>query len=276
LNATPGGSGAERLGIAGSGTIACGLAAVASATGDVLLWARSEASAERARANVAQACEKLGDEADCERVTVVSEIGRLGAASYLIEAIIEDHGRKAALLADLGELTAQLGTDAVLATTTSSLSIAGLAAASGHPQRFAGLHVFNPVPRMALVEVVFPPAASPETRERTQRLCLALGKTPVEVPDTPGFVVNRLLFPYLFDAVRLMSAGGLEPQAIDDCMKLGAGMPSGPIALLDYIGLDVAQAIGESVGLPIPQPLQALVAEGALGRKTGRGFYDYG
>ena len=265
----------ETVGIAGSGTIACGLAAVASAAGDVILWARSEASAKRARAHVAKACERLDAGADAGRVTVVSELDELDAASYLVEAIVEDHSSKARLLADLGELARHAGSGAVLATTTSSLSIAELAAASGHPERFAGLHVFNPVPRMALVEVVFPAAATPGTRERTIRLCEAIGKTPVEVPDTPGFVVNRLLFPYLFDAVRLLSETGLEPQAIDDCMKLGAGMPTGPIALLDYIGLDIAQAIGDSIGLPVPEPLRSLVADGALGRKSGRGFYEY-
>ncbi len=206
---------------------------------------------------------------------VVTNLDGLDAATFLVEAIVEDHSSKTRVLADLGELSRHAGTGAVLATTTSSLSIAELAAASGHPERFAGLHVFNPVPRMALVEVVFPRAASEPTRTRTLELCRALGKTPVEVPDTPGFVVNRLLFPYLFDAVRLLSETGLEPAAIDDCMKLGAGMPTGPIALLDYVGLDVAIAIGESLRLEIPERLRMLASQGAVGRKAGRGFYDY-
>jgi 3-hydroxybutyryl-CoA dehydrogenase len=265
----------ETVGIAGSGTIACGLAAVASAAGEVLLWARSDASADRARAHVAKACEKLDGGADAGRVTVVADLDGLDAATYLVEAIVEDHGSKAKLLADLGRLARHAGSDAVLATTTSSLSIAELADASGHPERFAGLHVFNPVPRMALVEVAFPSAATPDTRARTIRLCEAIGKKPVEVPDIPGFVVNRLLFPYLFDAVRLLSETDLEPQEIDDSMKLGAGMPTGPLALLDYIGLDVSEAIGDSIGLPVPERLRSLVASGALGRKSGRGFYDY-
>ena len=136
--------------------------------------------------------------------------------------------------------------------------------------------MFNPVPKMDLVELVFPPAAADdETRERARALCAALGKTAVEVPDTPGFVVNRLLFPYLFDAVRLLEESRLEPQAIDDCMRMGAGHPMGPLALLDYVGLDVSAAIGRSIGAEIPARVEAMIAEGALGKKTGRGFYDY-
>jgi 3-hydroxybutyryl-CoA dehydrogenase len=267
----------ETLGIAGAGTIACGLAAVAAASADVILWARSPESAGRARASVDKACSRLNDGGvDPGRVRIVTDVDELAAASYLVEAIVEDHGSKAAILSDLGELSLHAGTNAVLATTTSSLSINELAQASGHPERFAGLHVFNPVPRMELVELVFPDQASRETRERTNQLCLDLGKTPVEVPDIPGFVVNRLLFPYLFNAVELMSQTDLTPDSIDQCMTKGAGMPMGPIALLDFVGLDVAQAIGESIGLTTPDKLAGLVREGALGRKCGRGFYDYG
>jgi len=128
---------------------------------------------------------------------------------------------------------------------------------------------------MQLVELAFPPQASVQTRERARDLCEALGKTAVEVPDIPGFVVNRLLFPYLFSAVELLVETGMSPEAIDNCMTLGAGMPMGPIALLDYVGLDVSRAIGESIGVPVPSRLIELVEGGALGRKTGRGFYSY-
>jgi 3-hydroxyacyl-CoA dehydrogenase len=125
------------------------------------------------------------------------------------------------------------------------------------------------------VEIVPGPATTAETRARARALCDALGKTPVEVPDLPGFVVNRLLFPYLFGAVRLLEETGLEPEALDTCMKLGAGHPLGPLAVLDLVGLDVAAAIGEALALDVPAPLRDLVADGALGRKSGRGFYAY-
>jgi 3-hydroxybutyryl-CoA dehydrogenase len=267
----------ERLGIAGSGTIACGLAASAAEHGEVLLWARSDESAERAQASVSKNCAKLlGGEVDPDRVRVVTDLDALAQATFLVEAVVEHHGSKAAVLSDLGELSRHAGAGAVLATTTSSLSIAELAQASGHPERFVGLHVFNPVPRMKLVELAFPPEATAETRERARALCEALGKTPVEVPDVPGFVVNRLLFPYLFNAVELMSETGMTPEDIDRCMSLGAGMPMGPIALLDFVGLDVAQAIGESIGTHVPEDLINRMNEGKLGRKTGEGFYSYG
>jgi 3-hydroxyacyl-CoA dehydrogenase len=162
-----------------------------------------------------------------------------------------------------------------LATTTSSLSIADLAAASGRPERFAGLHVFNPVPRMDLVEVAFPDAALPQTRERTRALCEHLGKTAVEVPDSAGFVVNRLLFPFLFEAVRLMERTGLDAAAVDTCVRLGAGHPLGPLALLDLVGLDVAAAIGRAIGADVPPRIEAMIADGELGRKAGRGFHVY-
>jgi 3-hydroxybutyryl-CoA dehydrogenase len=187
--------------------------------------------------------------------------------------VVEDMEVKRQILGELGEL---LGPDALIASTTSSLSVAELGAASGRPDRFAAIHVFNPVPKMKLVELAFPPEASDETRSRARALCESLGKEPVEVPDLPGFVVNRLLFPYLFGAVRLLEEGdGLDPQSIDACMKMGAGHPMGPLALLDFVGLDVSSAIGETLGVEIPQTVRTLMDEGKLGRKSGAGFYDY-
>jgi 3-hydroxybutyryl-CoA dehydrogenase len=263
----------ERLGIAGAGAIACGLAATAARAGEVVLWARSEGSARRARDRVAKTLARLDNgEVDPSRVEVVTDLAALAQATFLVEAVVEDHGHKAALLSDLARHADRA---AVLATTTSSLSIAALALAAGRPEQFVGLHVFNPVPRMKLIELVFPETATAETRMRAQALCEALEKTAVEVPDIPGFVVNRLLFPYLFSAVELMAETGLSPEAVDSCMTLGAGQPMGPLALLDFVGLDVSQAIGEAIGAPVPAALTALVAEGSLGRKCGQGFYSY-
>ena len=136
--------------------------------------------------------------------------------------------------------------------------------------------MFNPVAKMKLVELAFPRAATDTTRERARALCDVLGKSPVEVPDLPGFVVNRLLFPYLFSAVRFMDETGMPAADVDACMMLGAGHPMGPLALLDYVGLDVATAIGDAISADVPERLRALVAEGAIGKKSGRGLYDYG
>jgi 3-hydroxyacyl-CoA dehydrogenase len=247
----------ERLGIAGSGQIARGIAKIAPGS---KLWARSEESAERARG-------KLDDS-----VEVVTDLADLADRTIVIEAIAEDTAAKCELSGKLNEI---LGDDAIIATTTSSLSVQELADACGRADRYAGLHVFNPVPKMDLVELAFPKQASDETKERVRALCEQLGKTVVEVPDIPGFVVNRLLFPYLFNAVRLLDDNGLDPKAVDTCMKLGAAHPMGPLALLDYVGLDVSAAIGESIGEEIPARVRQLMDEGKLGRKTGAGFYDY-
>lgn len=263
----------ERLGVAGSGAIACGLAATAARhSDDVVLWARSEESAERARGTVEKVCGRLSGEVQAKHVRVVTDLAEFGDRTFVVEAIAEIHDAKADLIADLDR---HVPHDAVMATTTSSLSVEALAATGSHPHRFVGLHVFNPVPKMKLVEVIFPKGASGQTRDRTLALCAELGKVAVEVPDSPGFVVNRLLFPYLFSAVDLLESSGLRPEAIDECMRLGASHPMGPLELLDFVGLDVAEAIGDEIGVAVPERIRGLVAEGATGRKAGRGLYDY-
>jgi 3-hydroxybutyryl-CoA dehydrogenase len=253
----------ERLGIAGSGAIARGLAKAAAGRVPALptiVWARSDESAARA-------AERLGSRGD-----VTTELDDLADCTIVVEAIAEDQAAKSELLARIGSI---LPPEALIASTTSSLPVAELADASGRPDRFGALHVFNPVDKMKLVELAFAPQAAAETRARLHELCAALGKTAVEVADAPGFVVNRLLFPYLFDAVRLMERQGLEPEAVDACMKLGAGHPMGPLALLDFVGLDVAVAIGESIDADVPDRVRQLAANGQLGRKSGSGFYEY-
>jgi 3-hydroxybutyryl-CoA dehydrogenase len=238
------------------------------------MWARSDRSAVRAVQSVEKICSKLTDgDSVSPQIEIVRDLDALGEATFLVEAVLEHHESKASILS---ELSRHAGDDAVLSTTTSSLSIADLAVASGRPDRFVGLHPFNPVQRMKLVELVFPPEAGDQTRARAKALCETLGKTAVEVPDIPGFVVNRLLFPYLFSAVDLMTETGIAPENIDTCMTLGAGVPMGPLGLLDFVGLDVAEAIGDAIGANVPAKLRELVNDGALGRKAGRGFYVYG
>ncbi len=262
----------EHLAIAGSGAIACGLAATAAHHGPVLVLARSQGSAERARATVERTLSRLGAEVDPAHVQIVTHTEALSGATFVVEAVVEDHDIKAGLLSELGAIVEP---EAILASTTSSLSIERLAQECGRPERFLGLHVFNPVTKMQLVELIFPQTADADTRSRALAVCEAFEKTPVEVPDVPGFVVNRLLFPYLFNAVRLLEETGMDPVDIDTCMRLGAGHPLGPLALLDLVGLDVAAAIGQTIGEQVPARVSELIGAGALGRKSGRGFHTY-
>ena len=262
----------ERLAIAGSGAIACGLAATAAHHGPVLLLARSASSAQRARREVERSLRRANARVDPEHVRVVTDAQELARSTFVVEAVVEDHDVKARLLAELDGIVRR---EAILASTTSSLSIERLAQGSGRADRFVGLHVFNPVTKMQLVELVFPQAASEETRGRALALCATFEKIAVEVPDVAGFVVNRLLFPYLFSAVRLLEDTGMDAVAVDTCMRLGAGHPMGPLALLDLVGLDVARSIGETIGEPVPARVEQLIAAGALGRKSGRGFHGY-
>ena len=270
--------GYARPAIAGSGTIACGLAAVSSSRAKTLLLARSDASAWRAEEEAHKLCGKV-DDGDPRRVKVTTDPADLAGCDVVVEAIVEDLELKAKLLAGLGE---QAG-EADLATTTSGLSVGEIGERNGHPRRTFGLHPFNPVVRMELIELCVPQGAREGIAARARAWCESWGKTVVEVPDEPGFVVNRLLFPYLFDAVHLLEETGMAPEEVDRCMTLGAGYPMGPLALLDLVGLDVAAAIGEALyddsqaehHRP-PGRLTTLIGEGKLGRKSGAGFYDYG
>jgi 3-hydroxybutyryl-CoA dehydrogenase len=271
-----GSQGYQSPGIAGSGAIATGLAAVSTTTADTILLARSEASAWRAEEKVVAACAKI-EGAEPSRLRVTTDPADLNECDVIVEAIIEEVEPKGELLSTIAEACP----DAQLATTTSSLSVAEIAKAGGVDGKLFGLHVFNPVPRMKLVEVCFPDGAE-GAKETALAWCAALGKTAVEVPDQAGFVVNRLLFPYLFDAVRMMERTGMEAGEVDTCMKLGAGHPMGPLALLDFVGLDVAEAIGDALYADSSEPahkppglIVEMVGEEKLGRKSGAGFYSY-
>jgi 3-hydroxybutyryl-CoA dehydrogenase len=250
----------ERLGIVGSGAIATGLARLAGSRFDVTLWARSDASAQRA----AGAVEDLA--------AVTTDLDALAPSTMVVEAVAEEIAVKCEVHGRLAEV---LPPEVLISSTTSSLSVQEIADATGRPELFAAAHFFNPVEKMPLVELSFPAQATEETRARWLGLCEALDKTVVQVPDSAGFVVNRLLFPYLFEAVRLQEAQGLEPEAVDTCMQLGAGHPMGPLKLLDFVGLDVSAAIADSIGVEVPERVREMIADGRLGRKTGAGFYSY-
>ena len=269
--------GYERPAIAGSGTIAVGLAAVASAAGPVTLLARSESSAGKAGQGIDKLASKL-EGADPGKVKVTTDPADLAGCDLVVEAVVEEADVKGELIRTVGEHAE----DADLATTTSSFSIGELGERSGHAQRLFGLHVFNPVPKMELVELCLPDGLRSGIAERAHAWCERIGKRAIEVPDQPGFVVNRLLFPFLFDAVRLMERADMTPAEVDDCMTLGAGHPMGPLRLLDFVGIDVAVAIGHQLRAEggdeshsPPPSLERLVAEGRLGRKSGGGFYEY-
>ena len=267
----------ERPAVAGSGTIATGLAACASVASKVIVLARSDASAWKAEEQ-AHALSAKVDGGDAKRIKVTTVAGDLADCDLVVEAVVEELGAKADVLSAVGDAAA----DADLATTTSSLSLDELGSQSGHAGRVFGLHPFNPVAKMQLIELCLPDAAGEQIRPRARAWCEAIGKTVVEVPNEPGFVVNRLLFPYLFDAVRLMEQTGMEAEDVDRCMTLGANYPMGPLALVDLIGVDVAVAIGEALYADSgeehhrpPGRLIALVDQGKLGRKSGAGFYEY-
>ncbi|MBA2523973.1 MAG: 3-hydroxyacyl-CoA dehydrogenase family protein [Solirubrobacterales bacterium] len=264
-------------GIAGSGAIACGLAASATALGKVILLARSDASAWRAEEKASGLAGKV-EGGDASNLKVTTQAGDLSHCDLMVEAIAEDHDAKVGLLQDLGAACP----DADLGTTTSSLSIAKVGEEAGHPGRVFGLHPFNPVTKMELIELCVTDGAREGLAERARAWCHALGKTVVSVPDQTGFVVNRLLFPFLFDAVRLHENTGMEAADVDRCMTLGAAHPMGPLALLDMVGLDVAEQIGDSLHEATgvshygpPEELRRMVAAGKLGRKSGKGFFGY-
>ncbi len=263
--------------IAGSGTIACGLAASASMTSEVTLLARSDESAWKAEEVAQSAAAKL-DDGDPNRIRVTTSMADLADCDVVVEAITEDLHAKGQTL----RAVAAAAPSADLASTTSSLRIADLAEASGQSARLFGLHVFNPVTRMELVELCLPDGLRDGAADRARAWCRALDKVAVEVPDTAGFVVNRLLFPFLFDAVRVMERGHLTATGVDDCIRLGAAHPMGPLKLLDFIGLDVSEAIGNSIADESgddshrpPRTIVDLVAAGKLGRKSGAGFFEY-
>jgi 3-hydroxybutyryl-CoA dehydrogenase len=213
------------------------------------------------------------------RLAMTTRLDELANADYVVEAIVESADAKRALFKSLDEITGQ---EAILASNTSSISITFIGAATGRPDRVIGMHFMNPVPLMTLVEMIRGQATSNESMKTASELCAALGKTPVEAADFPGFIANRILMPMINEAIFAVMEGVGTPEAIDAVMKGGMNHPIGPIALADFIGLDVCLAIlnvmHEGLGDPKYRPcplLRRLVAAGHLGRKSGRGFYTY-
>ena len=197
----------------------------------------------------------------------------------MIESVVEDLGIKRALFAELDSIVKQ---DAILATNTSTLPIIEMAVATQRPHRVLGVHFFNPAPAMSLVEIIAPLTASAETVAEATAFAEACGKNAVEVKDRAGFIVNALLFPYLNNAVRMLESGTASAQDIDTAMKGGCNFPMGPLALLDLVGLDTSVSILDALYEEFRDPnyaampaLRRMVAAGHLGRKSGRGFYDY-
>jgi 3-hydroxybutyryl-CoA dehydrogenase len=283
------GSAISDVGVIGSGTMGNGIAQVFAQHGHRVTLVDVDAEAlDRARRQIDKSLAKLAEkgqlgagerEATLGRIAATTELPAAAHAGLVIEAVVEDLEVKRRVFQ---ELDRTLGPDAILASNTSSISITKLAAATARPDKVIGMHFMNPVPLMALVEVIRGQATSPETTRAVLDLARELGKTPVEVNDFPGFVSNRVLMPMINEAIFAVYEGVATPQAIDQVMKLGMNHPMGPLTLADFIGLDVCLAILEVLHEGLGDPkyracplLKRMVDAGWLGRKTGRGFYTY-
>lgn len=269
--------------VVGAGQMGGGIAQVVAASGRrVSLYDAAPGAVERALAAMEPSLAKLAEKGGPEPRQVLARIepvGDLVPAELMIEAVVEDAAVKRELFARADDV---LPPEAILASNTSSIPITSLAAATRRPERVIGMHFFNPVPVLQLVEVVRALQTSDETAAAVVELAKDLGKTPAEARDFPGFVSNRILMPFLNEAAYALMEGIAEPEAIDTIARLGFAHPLGPLALADLIGLDTCVAImevlHEGLGDPKYAPcplLRQYVAAGRLGRKTGRGFYEY-
>jgi 3-hydroxybutyryl-CoA dehydrogenase len=278
-----------RVGIVGSGIMGSGITETAAVNGfEVVLRSRSQSAAD---ASIAAMEKSLNRQIEKEKITEAdrdsalalvsgtSDLGALKDVDLVIESVVEDLAVKKELFNELDRIT---GDETILATNTSTLAVIDLAMQTGRPDKVCGVHFFNPAPVMALVELVRPLTASDETLAAVRQFAEACGKTPVEVKDQAGFIVNSLLFPYLNNAVRLYEQGVATIEDIDTAMKGGCGFPMGPFALLDLVGLDTSLAILDALYDEFRDPnyaavplLRRMVAAEQLGRKSGRGFLDY-
>lgn len=278
-----------KIGVLGTGTMGAGIIQVLALNGyDVAMRARRQTSIDKGLATVKKNLDKMVAKEKIDQATADAALGRITSSTELsimadvdmiIEAATEDMEGKKALFEELDKLVKP---EAILATNTSSLSITEIAAVTSRPDKVIGMHFFNPVPAMKLVEIIKGLATSEETKKAVVEMAEKLGKTPVEVEEAPGFVVNRILIPMINEAIGILYDGVADAEGIDNAMKLGANHPMGPLALGDLIGLDVCLAIMNVLyteyGDPKYRPhvlLKKMVRAGKLGRKTGEGFFKY-
>ena len=277
------------VGIVGAGTMGNGIAQACAVKGiDVVMVDIAQAAVDKGIATVGKSLDRLLQKEKITEADRDAALGRIkGSTSYddlkkaqlVIEAATENHELKNKILKQLDEL---LDPEVIIATNTSSISITQLAAVTKRPEKFVGMHFFNPVPMMALVEIIRGLQTSDATHDAVKALAEALGKSPITVKNAPGFVVNRILVPMINEAFFVLAEGLATPEDIDAGMKLGCNQPIGPLALADMIGLDVCLAVmdvyltefGDSKYRPCPL-LKEMVAAGRLGRKTGQGVYSY-
>ncbi|MEP6857493.1 MAG: 3-hydroxybutyryl-CoA dehydrogenase [Gemmatimonadales bacterium] len=279
----------EKVGVIGGGLMGSGIAQASAAAGFPTavrevsedLCAKSRQSIEKTLAKGIERAKVTAAERDAtlKNLRFVTRLEELADSDLFIEAVVEDLDVKNSLWSELNRIAQP---DAIFASNTSSLTIIAMAAASGRPDRMLGLHFFNPVPLMKLVEVVRTITTSEETEQRALDFVKALGKEPIRAKDSSGFVVNLLLIPYMLDAINALEANVASVEDIDKGMQLGAGHPMGPFTLLDFVGLDTAYKIAEIMfeeyrdrRYAPPPLLKRMVLAGMLGKKSGKGFYDY-